>query len=129
MTLNTTTPVLDTFRDETNTRGKQLLNGVEEGIDQAHSAAQKAVTGAANKLGELQHSVQPVIERIASRGAEIAQDGVDATREAGARAKTVVTRYATACENYVIEQPMKSVAIAAVAGATLAALLMLSRKR
>ena len=43
--------------------------------------------------------------------------------------KDAATRYTNACENYVTEQPMKSVAIAAAAGATLAALLILARNR
>ena len=105
------------------------MNNIEDGIDSAHDVAQSALSKASNKLENLQSSVKPAIERIASRGAEMAQSGLDATREAGTRAKATASRYANACENYVTEQPMKSVAIAAAAGATLAALLILARNR
>lgn len=120
---------VDTFQDEISKRGNQLVNGIEDGIDTAHDAAQSALSTASNKLENFQNGVKPAIERFASRGAEIAQTGLAATREAGNRAKATASRYASACENYVTEQPMKSVAIAAAAGATLAALLIVARSR
>ena len=127
MKFGNTPSTVDTLQDEISKRGSQLVNGIEDGIDSAHDAAQSALSSASSKLENFQSGVKPAIERFASRGAEMAQTGLDATREAGTRAKAVASRYASACENYVTEQPMKSVAIAAAAGATLAALLILSR--
>lgn len=120
---------VDTLQDEISKRGNQLVNGIEDGIDSAHDAAQSALSSASDKIEKFQSGVKPAIERFASRGAEMAQSGIDATRDAGTRAKATASRYASACENYVTEQPMKSVAIAAAAGATLAALLILARNR
>ncbi len=120
---------VDTLQDEISKRGNQIVNGIEDGIDSAHDAAQSALSNASGKLENLQSGLKPAIERFASRSAEMAQSGLDATREAGSRAKATASRYANACENYVTEQPMKSVAIAAAAGATLAALLILARNR
>ena len=59
----------------------------------------------------------------------MANNAISSTRDAGVRAKNAVSGYANACESYVTEQPMKAVAIAAAAGATIAALLMLARSR
>ena len=129
MKFGNTPSTVDTLQDEISKRGSQLVNGIEDGIDSAHDAAQSALSDASSKLENFQNGVKPAIERFASRGAEMAQSGLDATREAGTRAKAVASRYANACENYVTEQPMKSVAIAAAAGATLAALLILARSR
>ena len=129
MKFGNTPSAVDTLQDEISKRGSQLVNGIEDGIDSAHDAAQNALSSASSKLENLQSGVKPAIERFASRGAELAQTGIDATREAGTRAKATASRYASACENYVTEQPMKSVAIAAAAGATLAALLILARNR
>ena len=120
---------VDTLQDEISKRGNQLVNGIEDGIDTAHDVAQSALSTASNKLENFQNGVKPAIERFASRGAEIAKSGLNATREVGTRAKETASRYAGVCENYVTEQPMKSVAIAAAAGATLAALLILARSR
>lgn len=129
MKFGNTPSTVDTLQDEISKRGSQLVNGIEDGIDSAHDAAQSALSNASSKLENFQNGVKPAIERFASRGAEMAQSGLDATREAGTRAKATASRYATACENYVTEQPIKSVAIAAAAGATLAALLILARNR
>lgn len=120
---------VDTLQDEISKRGNQLVNGIEDGIDSAHDAAQSALSSASDKIEKFQSGVKPAIERFASRGAEMAQSGIDATRDAGTRAKVTASRYASACEHYVTEQPMKSVAIAAAAGATLAALLIIARNR
>ena len=129
MKFGNTPSTVDSLQDEISKRGSQLVNGIEDGIDSAHDAAQSALSNASSKLENFQNGVKPAIERFASRGAEMAQSGLDATREAGTRAKATASRYATACENYVTEQPIKSVAIAAAAGATLAALLILARNR
>ena len=129
MKFSNTPSTVDTLQDEISKRGNQLVDGIENGIDSAHDAAQSALSSASSKLENFQNGVKPAIERFASRGAEMAQSGLDATREAGTRAKATASRYASACENYVTEQPMKSVAIAAAAGATLAALLILARNR
>ncbi len=129
MKFGNTPSTVDTLQDEISKRGSQLVNGIEDGIDSAHDAAQSALSNASSKLENFQNGVKPAIERFASRGAEMAQSGLDATREAGTRAKATASRYATACENYVTEQPIKSVAIAAAAGATLATLLILARNR
>lgn len=129
MKFGNTPSTVDTLQDEISKRGNQLVDGIENGIDSAHDAAQSALSSASSKLENFQNGVKPAIERFASRGAEIAQNGLDATREAGTRAKATASRYASACESYVTEQPMKSVAIAAAAGATLAALLILARNR
>ena len=129
MKFGNTSSTVDTLQDEVSKRGSQLVNGIEDGIDSAHDAAQSAMSTAANKFENFQNGVKPTIDRLATRGAEMAQNGIDATREAGSRAKETASRYVSACENYVTEQPMKSVAIAAAAGATLAALLMLARSR
>ena len=129
MKYGNTPSTVDTLQDEISKRGDQLANGIEDGIDSAHDAAQSALARASDQLDSLQNGVKPAIERFASRGAEMAQSSLDATREAGTRAKAAASRYASACENYVTEQPMKSVAIAAAAGAALAALLILARNR
>lgn len=129
MKFGNTPSAVDTLQDEISKRGSQLVNGIEDGIDSAHDAAQSALSNASGKLENFQNGVKPAIERFASRGAEMAQSGLEASREAGNRAKATASRYASACENYVTEQPMKSVAIAAAAGATLAALLILARSR
>ena len=129
MKYGNTPSTAETLQDEISKRGSQLVNGIEDGIDSARDVAQNTLSKVSDKIDQLQSGVKPAIDRFATRSAEIAQKGWETTRDAGYRAKDAATRYTNACENYVTEQPLKSVAIAAAAGATLAALLILARNR
>lgn len=109
--------------------GKQIANGVENAVDTAHDAAQGALSSVSTKLDAIRDEAKPAVDRFVARGQEIANSAIAGTRDAGIRAKKAVSGYTSACESYVSEQPMKSVAIAAAAGATIAALILLSRNR
>ena len=58
-----------------------------------------------------------------------ARRGLDAASEAGAKAQKTLTRYADSTGDYVANQPMKSVLIAAAAGAAIATLVLSARRR
>ena len=109
--------------------GKQVVNGIEGAVDTVSDAAHDAVNSVSTKLDSLTDQAKPAVDRFVARGQAMAHNAMDSTREAGARAKKAVSSYASSCESYVTEQPMKAVAIAAAAGATIAALLMLARSR
>ena len=115
--------------DAVSKRGSQLAKGIEGAVDTAHDAAQGALSSVSEKIDTLQNQAKPSIERMVARSEELAGNVLAATRESGLRAKQAVSRYAGVCETYVTEQPMKAVAIAAAAGATVAALVLLSRSR
>jgi ElaB/YqjD/DUF883 family membrane-anchored ribosome-binding protein len=115
--------------DEVSKRGMQVANGIENAVDTAHDVAQDTLASVSGKLEAVHSQAKPTVDRLVARGEEIASNVLAATRETGERTKKAVSRYAGACESYVTEQPMKSVAIAAAAGATIAALVMLSRNR
>jgi len=119
----------DKLQDNIAKRGAQVADGLERAVDTAHVAAQETLASVSDKLDQAHADAKPTIDRFAQRSAELAHKGLAATRDAGARAKAAASRYASACENYVVEQPVKSVAIAAAAGATIAAVIMLSRSR
>jgi ElaB/YqjD/DUF883 family membrane-anchored ribosome-binding protein len=109
--------------------GKQVANGIDSVVDTANDMAQDALSNVATRLDSVHDQAKPAVDRMVARGQELVHDAITGTREAGARAKKAVSGYASACESYVTEQPMKAVAIAAAAGATIAALLMLARSR
>lgn len=116
--------------DEISKRGTQAVNGIESAVDSAADAAEHALSNVGGKIDRLEGQVKPAFDRMVARGEAMAHDAMTSTREAGERGKQAVSRYTAACESYVAEQPMKSVAIAAAAGAALAAVvLLLSRNR
>lgn len=120
---------VDKAQDTAAMYGKQIANGVENAVDTAHDAAQGALSSVSTKLDAIRDEAKPAVERFVARGQELASSAIAGTRDAGIRAKKAVSGYTSACESYVSEQPMKSVAIAAAAGATIAALILLSRNR
>lgn len=109
--------------------GKQVANGIEGAVDSVSDSAHDALNAVSTKIDSLHDQAKPAVDRFVARGQAMANHAVDSTREAGARARKAVAGYASSCESYVTEQPMKAVAIAAAAGATIAALLMLARSR
>jgi ElaB/YqjD/DUF883 family membrane-anchored ribosome-binding protein len=129
MKFGSSTPSVESAQDVIAKRGKQLVNGIEEGAEAAQDAAHRALEHVSDKIDELQEEAGPAVQRVAERGAALARDGLNTSRELGKRAKRAASQYANACESYVTEQPLKSIAIAAAAGATVAALLMLARNR
>jgi len=78
---------------------------------------------------ELKREARPAFEALASKAQDTLRRGIDAASQTGAQAQESVQRYADATGKYIAQQPVKSVLIAAGAGALLAGLLMALRKR
>ncbi len=127
--MNYNKPLSDNVQDTANKFGTQLTNGLEGAVDSAHDAAINTLSKVSDKIDSLQDKAKPAVDRMVTRGKEIANDAITSTRDAGVRAKTALSGYANSCESYITEQPIKSVAIAAAAGATIAAVVLLSRSR
>ena len=127
--MNYSKSISDNVQDTANKFGTQLTNGLEGSIDGAHDAASNTLSKMSDKIDALQDQAKPAVDRMVARGKDLANNAITGTREAGVRAKTALSDYATSCESYITEKPMKSVAIAAAVGATLAAVLLISRSR
>ena len=115
--------------DELSKHATRIRDGVDSAVDGMQGAVHNAISNAAGKIESIRDEVKPAVDRWVARGEQVAHAAIDGTRETGARAKKAVSNYVNACESYVVEQPLKSVAIAAAAGAAIAALVMVSRSR
>lgn len=113
--------------DELAKYAARVKSGVDGGVEGIHDAAHNAVAAASDKIDTIRDDVKPIVDRWVSRGEDFANSAIAGTRDTGMRAKRAVSGYMSACESYVVEQPMKSVAMAAAAGAAIAALVMMSR--
>jgi ElaB/YqjD/DUF883 family membrane-anchored ribosome-binding protein len=120
---------LDSVQDAATSYGKQVGDSLENAVDSVRDVAHDALAMSSRKIDSLHDKAKPAVERLMARGTEFADAAVERTHDAGLRAKKAVSGYAQACESYIVEKPMKSVAIAAAAGATIAALLMMSQSR
>lgn len=125
--MNLNTSPTERNGDELTKYATRVKDGVDHAVDGVHDAAKGLTSVAADKIDALRDDVKPAVDRWVARGEEMASAALAGTRDTGARAKRAMTGYVNSCESYIVEQPMKSVAIAAAAGATIAALVMISR--
>ena len=105
---------------------------VDAAKDAAHStrrAANRALDDAEEKLDEWDEQLRASsrIEDLAARAQEFANRGINYMADSSQRARRQFHQAADATNQYVQEQPAKSLVIAAAAGAAAAVLVMLAR--
>jgi ElaB/YqjD/DUF883 family membrane-anchored ribosome-binding protein len=127
--MNQTNSTLNKVEDTIANTGTELRNRAQSVANSAHDAASAAIDNVSRAASDVDASVRPAAERLAARGSEIAQDAWDATREAGQKVRKTTKNAVHRCENYVSDQPLRSVTIAFVAGAAITALILASRSR
>lgn len=99
----------------------------ERGVDSARSFANEALDKADAKVRSLREDIKPAIDAVSSRVQDIAARGKAACAQTRDQTRDKVNEYADRTSAYVQDQPLKSVAIAAAAGAVVA--LLLGRRR
>jgi len=127
--MNHTNSTIDKVEDALINTGTELRNRAQSVANSAHDAASAAIDNVSRTASDMRDSVRPAADRLAARGSEIAQDAWAATREAGSQVRKTTSNAMHKCENYVSEQPIRSVAIAFAAGAAVAALILATRSR
>lgn len=105
-----------------------VLQSAEDAVESSRSFANNQFDKAHDKVRDLRGTVEPAIDRFATRAQEFANRGINAASDATAKVQKHINHYADATGKYVAEQPVKSVLIAAAAGAALAALLIAARR-
>lgn len=93
------------------------------------SYAHEAFDQAEEKLREMRHSVDPMMDKVALKAQQLARQSMDMATEARQKAQDSVSRYADVTTRYVSEQPLRAVLIAAAVGAAVALLVASSRNR
>jgi ElaB/YqjD/DUF883 family membrane-anchored ribosome-binding protein len=101
----------------------------ESAISSTRSYANDALDKAEDKVRELRGSVDPIVDQLASKAQKLARQSLDMAAEAKDKAAQQLSRYATVTTQYVSEQPVRSVLIAAAVGAAVALLVSASRNR
>jgi ElaB/YqjD/DUF883 family membrane-anchored ribosome-binding protein len=93
----------------------------------ARSYAHDALDDAQDKLHELRHSVDPMVDKLASSAQKLARQSMDMANQAKQKAQDSLSRYAEVTTKYVADQPVRSVLIAAAVGAAVALLVSSAR--
>ncbi len=97
--------------------------------ERTRSYAHEALDQAEEKIREMRHSVDPMVDKMSLKAQKLARQSLDMAAEARQKAQDSLSRYADVTTRYVSEQPMRSVLIAAAVGAAVALLVSASRNR
>lgn len=99
-----------------------------EAVETTKAYAQNAVNAAGEKVRELRRDVEPGVEQLAARVQQAVQRGLDAASSTSARAQRRLEQAADVTGRYISDQPVRSVLIAAAAGAAITALIVLASR-
>ena len=93
-----------------------------------HALPIRAWTSYQSTAQDLRDQVSPLLDRASEQVSVLAQRGVDAVRDRSVLVRDRAMRASDSTLNYIKDEPVKAVVIAAVAGAALMALLGSLRK-
>lgn len=107
-----------------------VLAGAQDAVQTTRNAANNTLERAEEGVRALRSRTDPAIDDLAARAQELAARSIDYCAETSARARRQIHQAADATNKYVVEQPAKSLVIAAASGAALATLVFwMSRRR
>ena len=116
-----------TFTNTAANKIDQFAERATAKADEALSATRRAANGAIDKLqdgvDELRNDTPGTLSRVAAQVDELTRRGMDRARQATAEMRESVERTGDRTVVYIKDQPVKSVLIAAAAGAAIAALI------
>jgi ElaB/YqjD/DUF883 family membrane-anchored ribosome-binding protein len=115
-------------------KSTQLIEQASRSADQAiratQHAATEAVDSAAGALQDLRHQSAPMLERASEQANAMVHRGLDSVRETSHQIRVQAEHASDTTVNYIRQEPVKAVLIAAATGAALMALVsMVARTR
>ena len=118
---------VEKIADKAEVATDKMADKAERSVESARLYANEALDKADAKVRSLREDVKPAIDAISSRVHDMAARGKAAAAETSAQTREKLNEYTDKTSAYVAEQPLKSMAIAAAAGAALA--LLVGRRR
>ncbi|MFV0681484.1 glycine zipper domain-containing protein [Ottowia sp.] len=123
----TTKHTIEKIAETAETAADKTSAQVERTIDAARAHAEQVLDKADAKARTLSEDIKPAIDAISARMQDVAARGKTVAAETTAQAREKFHQVSDKTSTYVAEQPLKSMAIAAAAGAVVA--LLLGRRR
>jgi ElaB/YqjD/DUF883 family membrane-anchored ribosome-binding protein len=110
--------------------GDQAAQGTDNAIKATQRVANEAIDSLSSKVQDVKDQAAPVLNRVATKAEELARRSADVMRDSTAQIKERAERASYATVGYIKDEPVKSILIAAAAGAALMALVsLLARDR
>lgn len=113
--------------DTAHTVADGVLDSAKEAVQATRRATVNSLDKAEASVASLKDGVNPAIDDLAVRAQELANRGINYCAETSERARRQLNQVADTTTRYVVDQPGKSILLAAVAGAAFATIIFLSR--
>lgn len=109
---------------------QDVTDAAKEAVNTTRRTAASALDKAEEGVQAVERELNPVIDDLAARAQELATRGINFCADSSDRARRQLQTATEATTRYVIEQPGRSILLAAATGAAIAtAFLMSSRSR
>jgi ElaB/YqjD/DUF883 family membrane-anchored ribosome-binding protein len=115
----------NTFPSRTPNIVDQVADSASHVIHNTQQAADNALGGLDHKVQALRQQAAPRLDRASERASEIVQQGAQSVRDTTRRLREQAVHVSAGTRQYVRDEPVKSVLIAAAAGALLMGLVSL----
>lgn len=120
---------IDQARGAAGRAGDDMRDSAEQVYESGREFAQDSLGRISDKIQDLRRDLEPAMDQLRYRARRAARRGMDVASDARDRTREAVDHYSDVTGRYVTDQPVRSVLIAAAAGAALAALLIAARSR
>ena len=116
--------------EPSNNLADQAAHSADNAIRSTQSAANNALDGLAVKVQDVRNQAAPLLNRASDQASALARRGVDAVRDTSQQLRDKALRASDTTVQYIKDEPVKSMFIAAATGAALMALVsLLARSR
>ena len=112
-----------TTRASPNNLADQAALSADHAIRSTQHMANEALDSLAGSVQDLRQQASPLLDRTSATASALAQRGVDAVRGSSQQWREQAHRASDGTLNYIKDEPVKSILIAAVTGAALMALV------
>lgn len=104
------------------------LKGAENAVDATKAATNTQLDKASDAVGAMRDEVDPTVNELAAKAQALAERSINYCADQGERLRQQVDQYSRATNQYVIDQPAKSMLMAFGGGAAFATLLILATR-
>ncbi|MBS0341119.1 MAG: hypothetical protein JSS56_11370 [Proteobacteria bacterium] len=108
---------------------EEYRQAAQDTVESTRAYAQNAVNAAGERVRDFRREAEPTMEQIAARVQQAVQRGLESASKTSARAQRRFEEAADVTGRYIADQPVRSVLLAAAAGAALTALIVLATRR
>jgi ElaB/YqjD/DUF883 family membrane-anchored ribosome-binding protein len=116
---------LNSNSEKSGTLVEQASQTADNAIQSSRQSANEALDGLASAMQDLRQQATPVLERASGQVSDMAHRGMDSVRETTHQLRAKAEHASETTVNYIKNEPVKAILIAAATGAALMALINL----